>query len=264
LVYVRKRKREFIAISYYKEEFIKIAKKANYSGVATPVNADHMAESIEQSISLVSKLLSYVPKNPVTLAGGSVFLEIGCAWGATMMAARKLGCQTIGFEIGSDNVTFARRNGLVVYDQPFLKTKIQNASVDCVYMNHVLEHLYQPVNTLKYVNRILKPGGVCYINVPNFDCYWHEIAGRSWPWLNEEAHLYHYTAHTLPAMLRKMNFQIVEMYTPASKDLNTQQIKEYQIKYPQKSPSEILKDVDGFVEQNRGESLTVIACKKER
>ncbi|HRH80757.1 MAG TPA: methyltransferase domain-containing protein [Thiobacillaceae bacterium] len=48
---------------------------------------------------------------------------------------------------------------------------IPDASFDFVYMSHVLEHVphQQTVDVLCQIQRILRPGGVCRLSVPDFD-----------------------------------------------------------------------------------------------
>jgi SAM-dependent methyltransferase len=41
-------------------------------------------------------------------------------------------------------------------------------SLDAVLIVSVLEHLWQPLETLKEIRRLLRPGGVCLVNVPSW------------------------------------------------------------------------------------------------
>lgn len=42
-----------------------------------------------------------------------------------------------------------------------------NENFDVIYSRHVLEHLMDPMSTLIEANRILKKGGILFIEVPN-------------------------------------------------------------------------------------------------
>ncbi|MBI2585848.1 MAG: methyltransferase domain-containing protein [Rhodospirillales bacterium] len=46
------------------------------------------------------------------------------------------------------------------------------ASLDVILCNSVLEHLSEPQETLNALRRLLKPGGVLYLNVPNWRGKW--------------------------------------------------------------------------------------------
>ncbi|MBI3113685.1 MAG: class I SAM-dependent methyltransferase [Rhodospirillales bacterium] len=49
---------------------------------------------------------------------------------------------------------------------------LPDASLDVILCNSVLEHLSQPQETLNALRRLLKPGGVLYLNVPNWLGKW--------------------------------------------------------------------------------------------
>ena len=45
---------------------------------------------------------------------------------------------------------------------------IADASIDVVVCNSVLEHLWEPEKAIAQMRRILRPGGVCFLNVPSW------------------------------------------------------------------------------------------------
>jgi SAM-dependent methyltransferase len=51
---------------------------------------------------------------------------------------------------------------------PDALAEIPSHSVDIVLCSAVLEHLWEPLDTLKEFPRLLAPGGVCLINVPSW------------------------------------------------------------------------------------------------
>jgi 2-polyprenyl-3-methyl-5-hydroxy-6-metoxy-1,4-benzoquinol methylase len=51
---------------------------------------------------------------------------------------------------------------------PEALVEIQDGSQDLVICNSVLEHLWEPADTLRAVWRILAPGGVALVNVPSW------------------------------------------------------------------------------------------------
>ena len=61
----------------------------------------------------------------------------------------------------------ARSEGLRIYTQPLEKCHFPEQYFDAVILWHVLEHLDHPQTTLALISRVLKPGGLLYLEVPN-------------------------------------------------------------------------------------------------
>lgn len=55
-----------------------------------------------------------------------------------------------------------------LFDDGATLTTVADASLDFVISNHVLEHVLDPLSALKAWLRVLKPGGLLYLSLPNF------------------------------------------------------------------------------------------------
>ena len=76
----------------------------------------------------------------------------------------------------------------------------QDNSIDTIISFSVLEHVSEPFETMKEFKRILNPGGIFIISVPQ---YWH---------LHEEPHDYlRFTKHVLNKKITEIGFEIVYM-----------------------------------------------------
>jgi SAM-dependent methyltransferase len=51
---------------------------------------------------------------------------------------------------------------------PGVLADVPDQSLDVVLCMSVLEHLWEPVETLRHFRRVLRPGGVCAVNVPSW------------------------------------------------------------------------------------------------
>lgn len=51
---------------------------------------------------------------------------------------------------------------------PGVLADVPDQSLDVVLCMSVLEHLWEPVETLRHFRRLLRPGGVCAVNVPSW------------------------------------------------------------------------------------------------
>ena len=76
-------------------------------------------------------------------------------------------------------------------------------------INQVLEHLTEPNKELSEVYRILKPDGVLFIGVPNYNCVESRLFGKYWYGLETPRHLYQYSTDTLINIAKKNGFEPV-------------------------------------------------------
>lgn len=103
-----------------------------------------------------------------TYSAGSLVLEAGCGVGAqtVTLAQRSPSAQFISIDISPDSIAEARRRtaaaGLtnVQFRQAdILALPFDGESFDHVFVCFVLEHLSRPVEALKLLQRVLRPGG---------------------------------------------------------------------------------------------------------
>jgi methionine biosynthesis protein MetW len=100
-------------------------------------------------------------------------LDVGCGDGGTVgPIALSSRVDYVGVDISEAAVRLANEQGfraVVVESSDALP--FSNGSFDAVFLVEVLEHLFDPLATLNEVHRVLAPGGVVVITVPNV-AYW--------------------------------------------------------------------------------------------
>ncbi|ABQ92745.1 class I SAM-dependent methyltransferase [Roseiflexus sp. RS-1] len=129
----------------------------------------------------------------------SNIIEIGASTGEFLHELRKNGRKFLtGVDINSEIAKIAKDR----YNLNFLVGQLENLnlparSFDMVIMRHVLEHLPDPVLTMKTVANILKPEGYCIITVPNIDSHTSRIFGPDWYGYQIPRHFFLFPQHTL-------------------------------------------------------------------
>ena len=97
-------------------------------------------------------------------------LEIGCATGGFLVAARDAGWQVYGIEISEAAAGIAKEKyDLDVFTGDISEANIEPECCDVVVMNMVVEHLADPVETLKKVALSLREGGALWLTTPNYN-----------------------------------------------------------------------------------------------
>lgn len=146
------------------------------------------------------------------LNGNTRVLDVGCGYGALLRAIhdRCPDAQLVGVEPGAKSAAFVRRYvPCEIYSA--LDQVESTRTFDLVIVNHVLEHVRDPIRFLKQVRELIGPNGRVYIDVPDAARYDSLVHLHI-------AHLYHFTAHTLRSMLKRVGLTVsfLEEYSPPS------------------------------------------------
>lgn len=141
---------------------------------------------------------------------GHRLLEIGVGSGAFLNAARQQGYEVMGCDLSDAICKRVRSTYGIVMHCASLETLADENRFDIVVMNHVLEHVQQPVEFLKEAIRLLAAGGVTHIAVPNVACWEAYLSG----WTSfEPYHLTYFTPETLRRAVIGAGFKIEAIKT---------------------------------------------------
>lgn len=101
------------------------------------------------------------------LGVGKRWLEFGSSWGYFVFQARAAGLDAVGVEVGAPR----RQYGVEKLGLPIAPSLAHypDGAFDLVYTGHVLEHFTDLSTIFQDLRRMLRPGGVLVVEVPNFD-----------------------------------------------------------------------------------------------
>ncbi len=139
-------------------------------------------------------------------------LDIGCAAGGFMIVAQKEGFQVEGIELNAHYVEYIKQHrSLKVHNQPLENIQYGNSTFDAVTLWDVLEHVTEPLQTLKEICRILKPQGLLGFTTINHHCFNEKILGHRWRYYQPPDHLCSFTPSLLRSMLHEAGYSVVSM-----------------------------------------------------
>jgi 2-polyprenyl-3-methyl-5-hydroxy-6-metoxy-1,4-benzoquinol methylase len=96
-------------------------------------------------------------------------LEVGCAHGGFVALLRSVGFDGVGLEMSPWVVGFAKETfGIPMLQGPIEEQKLPEQSFDAIVLNDVVEHLLDPVATLSFCARLLRPDGILVVQMPSF------------------------------------------------------------------------------------------------
>jgi SAM-dependent methyltransferase len=140
-------------------------------------------------------------------------LEIGCGDGTRLAQLRARGWQVQGQEIDPQAAVQARARGLPIHLGKLETANFPDSGFDAVIMNHVIEHVHDPVALLKESRRVLKPGGKLITVTPNIESFGHLRFGPAWRGLEPPRHFQIFSPRTLSAVAARAGIKRIETWT---------------------------------------------------
>lgn len=145
---------------------------------------------------------------------GAPLLDLGCGNGRFLPLAQRMGWDACGMESDPAAVAAAQKRGLPVRQGGLPQTDWPEASFAAVTLNHVIEHVHDPIAAFREIHRILRPGGWVWISTPNADSCSHRIFGRHWRGLEPPRHLNVFTARALRTAAQRAGFGRCRLLPP--------------------------------------------------
>ena len=187
-----------------------------------------------ERVALMARHLAVEPPSPVgsrrdptpSSAGWSVrdrgptrrpsrprYLDVGCSTGVVVEAARDTGWEAVGIDLNPSAIEFGTTRGLDLRTVALEDAGFEDGSFDAVSLFDVLEHLIDPVGTLRECVRLLKPGGIVFMYVPNYDSASRVLMGKDAHFIWPTHHLNYYTPVTLRDLMAREALETVYVAT---------------------------------------------------
>jgi len=145
------------------------------------------------------------------LATGKL-LDIGCGTGE-FLATMKQG----GWEVqGVEPFDSARDSAVARFNIPVTdlagQSLLSNNAYDVITLWHVLEHAHDIHQSMSEISRLLKPGGLVLIGIPNCASWDAEFYGSHWAAYDTPRHLHHFTPDTLRRLAERHGFRVTAIH----------------------------------------------------
>ena len=135
-------------------------------------------------------------------AKGAV-LDVGCSSGAFLfqLSRRFPGCyEILGTDVSGAPLDYAESRGVPVLRGTFPEQDFGGRRFDAVAFWAVIEHLAEPAQFLEKAWSILKPGGLCFVLVPNMRSLAVRLLGARYRYIYAQ-HLNYFTSDTLTRLV---------------------------------------------------------------
>lgn len=132
-------------------------------------------------------------------------LEVGCGAGYFLEAAGELGIEAEGID-PSRTGSLAEAQGLKIH-RGWLEDFEPSRTYDAAAMFEVLEHAPEPVQMLRRVRGMLRPGGKLALSTPSFSGLPARLLGSRFPMVNPPDHLELFSRDGLAQLLARGGFR---------------------------------------------------------
>jgi ubiquinone/menaquinone biosynthesis C-methylase UbiE len=104
------------------------------------------------------------------------FLDVGCGAGELLWAAKNSGWEAEGIDPSKEFIEIGReRLGVEGRAGTLEEAAFPDNYFDAVAMSSIIEHLYDPFETLREIHRVLRPEGLLWFDAPNEDGLYMEF-----------------------------------------------------------------------------------------
>lgn len=166
----------------------------------------YLLEERTHSLSGIPEITNWVKSNR---AGGKI-LDVGCGPGWFLSSlGSEWDCH--GVEISSFASKVANKSGKI-YNGTL--EEYTETGFDVIVMNHVIEHIADPITALKKIKDILNHDGIFIIGTPDFDSAAARRYGDNFRLLNDPTHVSLFSQESMYRCLRDLGFHVDDVEFP--------------------------------------------------
>jgi 2-polyprenyl-3-methyl-5-hydroxy-6-metoxy-1,4-benzoquinol methylase len=134
-------------------------------------------------------------------------LEIGCGNGKFLLSASAAGWKVQGIDFDEKAINAAKsRLGSSVRQGELIACRFEQEQFDAIVMSNVIEHVWNPIETLNECWRLLRRGGRLIMVTPNSDSDGHRLFRKEWRGLEPPRHLFIYNKRSLNRLAKITGF----------------------------------------------------------
>jgi 2-polyprenyl-3-methyl-5-hydroxy-6-metoxy-1,4-benzoquinol methylase len=204
---------------FYKEEYVKFIKKRKRAPDIKRIlsGGKEKERELKWLTSTLYKDIDYILHNFVS-GDSKKLCDIGCGTGIFLKYMSNKGWKTYGIEPSQESYKVPKRSGINVFcgtlEEFLAKNPSQKSNFDVVTMLNVLEHVRNPIETLKQAKELLRKfTGVIVIMVPNdfskLQMYAAKKLNKDLWWVAIPDHVNYFDFKSLQKILVSLNFEIL-------------------------------------------------------
>mgnify|MGYP005838438513 CR=1 FL=1 len=143
-------------------------------------------------------------------------LDIGCGNGSFLQEMQRKGWEVVGIDFDQAAVNVTKQRGIEAYVGDLSTITFPKNSFDAITLNHVIEHLYDPLSCLRSCHNLLRDGGKLTLITPNIESLGHKHFKQYWRGLETPRHLFLFSPKTLRSIAIQAGFSQIKCFSVIS------------------------------------------------
>ena len=143
-------------------------------------------------------------------------LELGPWIGIFSCNAKDAGFEVTAIDMSVDCVNFLQNElqiDAIQTNEPASVLSKMKERFDVVVLWHCLEHFPRPWEVVQQASRVLKPGGLLLLAIPNIESYEFKVLKSKWTHVDAPRHLHFYPLNALTALCEENGLRCIEATT---------------------------------------------------
>ncbi len=158
---------------------------------------------------LSGRIISFSLSVPLTLPNTAKMLDIGCGDGSWLVFMQSKGYANLeGNDILNECISTVGELGIPFHWGDLPEINLTAESYDLIRLEHVLEHIGEPVTYLTEVARLLTETGTLVLTIPTIDSPCFKKLGKSWRALELPIHLNMFSLKSLLIILDRAGLTV--------------------------------------------------------
>ncbi len=140
---------------------------------------------------------------------GHTLLDIGCSTGSFLLVAKKRGWSVMGTDLSKTAAGIAAELvGAPTWALPIERAPIPPGSLDAITTWEVIEHVAKPLDFMRTIFSLIRPGGAVALSTPNWQSPWERASTQ--PIRHPPYHVTYWTPQTIGRLLEATGFVEIE------------------------------------------------------
>jgi len=151
-----------------------------------------------------------------------VLVDVGSGYGIFLEEVMKLNrfSEVLGIEPATEMAAASRDRGFRIVEKPIEMVEPEEVSATVATAFEVLEHVFSPLEFLKRMGLLLRPGGIVVLTTLTVSGFDIQVLWENSKSVHPPAHLNLLSVRGLESLVRRVGFDLIELSTPGQLDVD--------------------------------------------